>query len=101
MTRHLLSSFLVLIATISLSAQEFDVKKVTSAWNLPWEEDWVTAVTFAEKARLVAGNEKGDILVWELPEKPGGSAPVPVRHLKGHTNGITRLITTPDGRWVI
>ena len=48
-----------------------------------------------------AGNEQGGILVWDLPEKPGGPAPLPIRKLDGHANGITRLIASPDGRWLI
>lgn len=97
-----LSLLALVCMAASLPAQELDVKKITPAWNLPWEEDWVTAVTFAGPSRrLVAGNERGDILMWELPDAPAAAAPLPSRILKGHTNGITRLRSSPDGRWVI
>jgi len=74
--------------------------KATLAWTLPWEDDWVTAVAVVGR-RLVAGNNLGQILVWELPEKPGGPVPPPVRRLDGHTNTITRLLAAPDGRTLI
>lgn len=81
-------------------APSFD--KASLAWTLPWEDDWVTAVTFAGPARrLAVGNCLGGILLYDLPEKPGGSAPVPVRRLDGHTNTISRLLASPDGRWLI
>ncbi len=97
---RILSLGLVLTA-IPAFAQELDVKKSKPAWNLMWEDDWVTAVVFATNNRLVAGNEKGDLLVWELPNSLEAKAPFPSRMLKGHTNGITKLRATPDGRYVI
>ncbi|MBY0523775.1 MAG: WD40 repeat domain-containing protein [Gemmataceae bacterium] len=76
--------------------------KATLAWTLPWQDDWVTAVTFIGNTRkLAAGNRKGQILLWDLPEKPSGDAPVPVRRLDGHTNEVTRLLSTPDGKYLI
>jgi WD40 repeat protein len=36
-----------------------------------------------------------------LPEKPGGDAPKPIRKLEGHSNVISRLISTSDGKWLI
>ena len=80
-------------------AQSFD--KATLAWTLPWDVDWVTAVSFVGLNRLAAGNNLGDILVWDLPEKGGGPAPMPIRKLAGHTNTINRLLITPDQRWLI
>src|SRR5262245_49522719 len=82
-------------------APRFHCDKNTLAWSLPWEDDWVTAATFIGPRTLVAGNEQGVMLVWELPEKVGDPAPLPVRKLEGHTNGITRLIASPDGRSLI
>jgi len=38
--------------------------------------------------------------VWDLPEKAGGPAPLPVRRLAGHTNTVNRLVA-PDARWLI
>ena len=53
-----------------------DWTKATLAWTLPWDADWVTAVTFVGPSRrLVAGNARGGMLLWELPGKPGGAAP--------------------------
>ncbi len=79
-------------------APAFD--KATLAWSLPWESDWVTAVAIVGQ-RLVAGNNLGHILVWDLPEKSGAAAPLPARRLYGHANGITRLVAAPDGRWLL
>ena len=81
-------------------AVSFD--KAALAWTLPWDVDWVTAVCFAGPTRkLAAGNNLGQILVWDLPEKPGGAAPAPARKLEGHTNVISRLLCSADGRWLI
>jgi WD40 repeat protein len=78
----------------------FDKAKL--AWTLPWQEDWVTSVCFIPGTRKVAaGNRRGGIFLWELPEQPGGETPSPVRKLDGHTNEVTRLVATPDGRWLI
>ena len=50
-----------------------DFEKFIPAWSLPWEDDWVTSAAFVGSARrLAAGNQLGSILVWDLPEKPGG-----------------------------
>jgi WD40 repeat protein len=80
-------------------AVQFD--KATLAWTMPWDFDWVTAVCFLGPRRVAAGNNRGQILVWDLPEKPGAPAPFPVRKLDGHTNVISRLRATADGRWLI
>ena len=83
-------------------ADVIDFGKAGLAWTLPWDADWVTAVAFLGPTRRVAaGNNLGQILVWDLPEKPGGSAPAPVRRLDGHTNVVSRLLSTADGRWLI
>ncbi len=79
-----------------------NLAKPTQAWNLVWDADWVTAVAFLGSTRRVAaGNNLGQILLWELPEKPGGDAPKPVARLDGHTNVISRLAATPDGKTLI
>jgi WD40 repeat protein len=73
--------------------------KAALAWSFPWDPTWVTAITFIGNSRqLAAGNNYGQIFLWELPEKPGGPAPSPVRRLDGHSNTITALAATPDGR---
>jgi WD40 repeat protein len=76
--------------------------KAALAWTLPWDADWVTATTFVGATRRVAaGNNLGQILLWDLPEKAGEPAPFPCRRLDGHTNVISRLVATPDGRYLI
>src|SRR5215470_3283181 len=79
-----------------------DLAKPTQAWNLQWDADWVTAVAWLGSSRRVAaGNNLGQILLWELPEKPGGDSPKPVARLDGHTNVISHLAATPDGKTLI
>lgn len=79
-----------------------DLTKATLAWTLDWDTDWVTAVTFLGPTRkLVAGNNRGELLQWELPEKAGGPAPVPTLRRDGHTNVISRLLSTRDGKQLI
>lgn len=77
-----------------------DFAKATLAWNLPWDADWVTALTFAGPRTLVAGNNRGDLLAWTLPDKTSDPAPLPTLRLAGHTNVITQLRTLRDGRTV-
>jgi WD40 repeat protein len=69
-------------------------------WTLPWDADWVTAVSFVGNDKIAAGNKLGDILLWDLPA-PGAKAPMPTRHLVGHTNEINRMITTPDQKTLL
>lgn len=80
------------------AAQDF--KKAALAWSLPWDNDWVTAVCFVSPQRVAAGNNLGQILIWNLPGK-NDPAPPPILRLDGHTNTINRLLVTPDGRWLI
>ena len=83
-------------------AEISDFSKAAVAWTLPWDADWVTAVTFLGPTRTIAaGNNLGEILLWELPDKTGAPAPMPLRRLDGHTNAITRLLSSPDGRHLI
>jgi WD40 repeat protein len=69
-------------------------------WTLQWDADWVTAVTLAGR-RLFAGNNLGQLVAWDLPDKADAPAPNPVLRLDGHTNVISRLTTTPDGKYVL
>src|SRR5262249_50986455 len=81
-------------------APNFD--KAALAWTLPWDADWVTAVAWLGPSRLgAAGTTRGDILLWQLPARPGAPVPAPVRRLDGHTNAVTRLLTTPDGKRLV
>jgi WD40 repeat protein len=83
-------------------SDDISFDRATLAWALPWDADWVSAVTFLGPTRRVAaGNPLGQIVVWDLPEKVGDPLPAPCRRLDGHTNAITRLRATPDGRWLI
>lgn len=91
----------VLCGMLASPAYAFDPKGFTPAWELPWQDDWVTAVAFSGPNRLIAGNERGAILLYELPEKPGADMPKPARQFEGHTNGITKLLVTPDGKWLL
>jgi WD40 repeat protein len=81
--------------------QPADPGKSAPTWKLPWDADWVTAVCFVGSNRVAAGNNLGQILVWDLPPTPGAPAPAPLRRLDGHTNTVNRLVATPDGRWLI
>src|SRR5690606_23356211 len=53
--------------------------------------------------RVAAGNRDGELYVWDLPESPEQSPGQvwPARRLEGHTNGISRLAATPDGKLLI
>jgi WD40 repeat protein len=69
--------------------------------ELPWNPDWVTAVSFlGNTRRLFAGNRLGEILEWELPEKLESeeTGPFPIRSYQGHDNAITKLLSTKDGK---
>jgi WD40 repeat protein len=91
----------------------FSPNKPQLRYQLTFEGDWPTAVAFLGSARrIAAGNQLGQIYVWDLPEAPPPfdkasnkerQAPnvFPVRRLDGHQNGITRLLATPDGKFVI
>lgn len=79
-----------------------DLTKPTQSWTLTWDADWVTSVAFIGATRKVAaGNNLGGILVWDLPEKPGGDAPKPTLRLDGHTNCVSKLAATPDGKTLL
>lgn len=79
----------------------------TLQYQLTFEGLWPSAVSFLDSSRkLAAGNQKGEIYVWELPETPPEipaeekeknkerKAPNvnPVRRLEGHTNAVSWLI---------
>ncbi len=79
---------------------DVNFEKASLAWNLVWDPDWVSTVVFLGR-KLIAGNNRGEILVWNLPEKTGEPLPAPHLRLEGHTNAVTRLLVTPDGKWLI
>ena len=97
----------------------FDQAKLL--WSLPWDADWVSAVSFVGPRHVAAGNNLGEILLWELPDKPepapeltekakSGSgeknerplyaAPSPARQFVGHANVINRLLCA-ENRWLL
>src|SRR5207248_1388513 len=78
-----------------------DFDKATLTWSLPWDADWVTAVCFLGDHRVAAGNNLGQILVWDLPDKADAPAPLPSRQFTGHTNVISRLLATPDAKTLL
>ena len=96
-------------------------EKATLLWSLPWDADWISAVSFVGAKHIAAGNNLGEILLWELPEKPDPapeptdktkssssekserpiySAPLPNRQFTGHSNVINRLLCA-ENRWLI
>lgn len=101
MKRHLLlviTALLMQSSGVHAQTKEFGDAKL--AWTLPWDADWVTAVSFVGNDRVAAGNKLGDILVWKLPTI-GEKAPLPALRLLGHSNEVNRLITTPDQKSLI
>src|SRR5262249_38468763 len=82
-------------------------------YQLVFEGSWPTSVAFLGSGRrLAAGNQLGRIFLWDLPERPpefkaqakGGRQAAnvwPVRRLDGHTNEISRLVATPDGKQLV
>ncbi|HZZ72605.1 MAG TPA: hypothetical protein VFE24_10145 [Pirellulales bacterium] len=97
---------------------DYKPDQIKPAWKLPFDVtgQWVTAVALLGSHRQVAAaNQDGTILVWDLPEEPVAikvkndqgkeedafETPNPVRRLVGHTNGVTRLAATPDGKTLI
>jgi WD40 repeat protein len=99
---HSAVAILVLSGAIPmLHAQPPAFADAKLVWTLPWDNDWVTAVSFVGNNRVAAGNKLGDILVWNLPDALDAKAPPPIRRLVGHTNEITRMLTTPDQKTLI
>lgn len=90
------------------------INKPNLLWQLTFEGSWPSAITFlGSNRRIAAANQDGQIYIWDLPAAAGvpvvasGSekskerkAPdhAPTRRLEGHTNGVTRLVATADGK---
>ncbi|HIF32859.1 MAG TPA: hypothetical protein EYQ75_14525 [Planctomycetaceae bacterium] len=94
------------------------INKPTHRWQLNFEGEWPTSVTFlGDSRRVAAGNRAGQIFIWELPETPPTVEPVaekskeskrstppdlaPIRRLDGHSNSVTHLVSTADGKTLI
>lgn len=87
-----------------------NLSKPKLRYQLTFEGSWPTSVAFLGSGRkLAAGNQHGQIFVWDLPEKPPEFKAVPkgdrqapnlwpVRRLDGHNNEISRLVATRDGK---
>jgi WD40 repeat protein len=92
---------------------ELNPTKAKLLYQIAFEGSWPTSVAFLGSARrLAAGNQLGQIYVWDLPETPPAldktakrdrQAPSlpPVRRLDGHDNEICRLLATPDGKHLV
>src|SRR6185369_10023120 len=78
------------------AAQTKEFADAKLAWTLPWDADWVTAVSFVGNDKVAAGNKLGDLWLWNLPASLTEKAPLPARRLAGHTNEINRLVVSPD-----
>ena len=89
-----------------------DFTKSRSLYQLTFGGSWPTSVTFlGDGSRLAAGNQKGEIYIWDLPAAPPPGAKTgkdrtapnldPIRRLDGHTNEITHLTVTPDGKQLL
>src|SRR4051812_5981755 len=92
-------------------AFNFSRSKAKLVWQLPFEGAWPTSIAFLADARLAAADQSGRILVWNIgvdpsqgiqpdPKNKDITAPstLPERALMGHENGVTRLVSSPDGR---
>ena len=101
-TERPLAICILLLTAASASAQEAAFADAKKLWSLQWDVDWVTAVSLVGNNKVAAGNKRvGDILLWNLPASEGDKAPPPLRRLAGHTNEITRMLTTPDQKTLI
>lgn len=85
-------------------------------YRLLFGGNWPTTVVFVPGSRrLAAGNRDGQILLWDLSrptaelteaqqqakDKPDAPNIWPIKSLVGHTNSISGLVVTPDGKTLI
>ncbi len=102
------------------ASKSVNFEKATLLWSFTWDADWVSAVSFIGEKHFAAGNNLGEILIWELPvrpeplveitsekskpadksERPLYLSPKPVRQMVGHSNIINRLLCA-ENRWLI
>lgn len=97
---------------------EWKTDSIKPLCQLQFEGPWPMAVAVCGDTRkVVAGNQDGLLLAWDIPtdlpapkvdekEKKPSDEPryaelTPSRSLVGHTNGVTNLVATPDGRTAI
>jgi WD40 repeat protein len=88
-------------------AVDFAKQKPKQVWQLPFGASWPTSVAFLADGKLAAGDQLGRILIWDMNGEPTkeakaknqtAPATAPVRMLVGHTNAVSRLRASPDGR---
>ena len=104
----------------TIANKSVNFEKAALLWSFTWDADWVSAVSFIGDKYIAAGNNLGEILLWELPNKPEPmveitsekskpadkserplySSPKPIRQMVGHSNIINRLLCA-ENRWLI
>ena len=102
------------------ASKSVNFEKAALLWSFTWDADWVSAVSFIGDKYIAAGNNLGEILLWELPNKPEPlieitsekskpadkserplyNSPKPIRQMVGHSNIINRLLCA-ENRWLI
>lgn len=93
-----------------------ELKNAKLTHELTFEGNWPSAVAFLDDNRVVAGNLDGQMFVWDLTKevvalteeqsrnselKDRAANIHPVRRLDGHTNGITRLLTSESNQTLV
>ena len=104
----------------TIANKSVNFEKAALLWSFTWDADWVSAVSFIGDKYIAAGNNLGEILLWELPNKPEPlieitsekskpadkserplySSPKPIRQMVRHSNIINRLLCA-ENRWLI
>ena len=104
----------------TIANKSVNFEKAALLWSFTWDADWVSAVSFIGDKYIAAGNNLGEILLWELPNKPEPmveitsekskpadkserplySSPKPIRQMVGHSNIINRLLCA-ENHWLI
>ena len=80
--KRLLAIVISFVASASAHAQGSPFADAKLLCTLPWDADWVTAVSFVGNDKVVAGNKLGDMLLWNLPMAIDAKLPPnPVRNL--------------------
>lgn len=105
---------------ITVANKSVNFEKATLLWSFIWDADWVSAVSFIGDKHVAAGNNLGEILTWEIPDKPEPLSesptekskpaekserplyqpPKPSRQMVGHSNIVNRLLCA-ENRWLI
>ncbi len=93
-----------------------DYKNAKLTHSLTFEGNWPSAVVFVDNDKLAAGNQDGELYLWDLTKEPvelteeqkknselkDRAANVhPVRRLDGHTNGVTHLHAADGGKTLV